>query len=31
MTEYVYAPIWLITALGLVVFAWGAFLGRISK
>jgi VIT1/CCC1 family predicted Fe2+/Mn2+ transporter len=28
---YVYAPIWLITLLSVALFAFGAFLGRISK
>ena len=28
---HVYAPIWLITLVSVALFAFGAFLGRISK
>ena len=27
----VYAPMWLLLSLALVVFAFGAFLGRVSR
>lgn len=29
--NYVFAPIWFITAMGMVVFAFGVFLGRVGK